>query len=190
MSKKEDKIVFQPKIEAIYKIIIIGDPSVGKTSLLTKFSTKKFKETYIPTVGVNIFKEIVNFEVNGNEVIVNLMLWDIAGQTHFYMLHESYFNGADGMMLVFDITRQSTFNNAKNWYNTTVKYGLSGIPRVLIGNKIDLESERKIVQLHADHLSHELNAQYFETSAKSGENIDLIFKTITKITFDSKSQKR
>jgi len=190
MSKKNEDIVFQPKTEAIYKIIIIGDPSVGKTSLLTKFSTKKFKDTYIPTVGVNILKEVVNLKINGNEIIVNLMLWDVAGQPQFYMLHKPYFNGADGMVLVFDITRQSTFSNVKNWWNTAVKYGLSGVPRVLIGNKIDLESERKIVQPHADHLSSELNAQYFETSAKSGESVDEIFKTIAKITFDSKTGKK
>ncbi|MFX1392350.1 MAG: Rab family GTPase [Promethearchaeota archaeon] len=189
MSKNNEKIVFQAKTEAIYKVIVIGDPSVGKTSLLTKFSTKKFNTQYIPTVGVNIVKEQLEIASNNDKILVNLMLWDVAGQPQFYMLHKPYFNGADGMMLVFDITRSSTFSNVKNWYNTAVKYGLSGIPRILIGNKIDLKEERKIVQPHADHLSDELNAQYFETSALTGVNVKSIFSDIATKVYISKTKK-
>jgi small GTP-binding protein len=104
------------------------------------------------------------------------------------MLHKPYFNGADGMILVFDVTRTSTFSNVKNWYNTTVKYGLSGIPRFLIGNKIDLKDERKIVQPHTDHLSDELSAPYFETSAMTGENVDLIFNAIADAVYHSRNK--
>lgn len=106
------------------------------------------------------------------------------------MLHKPYFNGADGMLLVFDVTRTSTFSNVKNWYNTTVKYGLSGIPRFLIGNKIDLKDERKISkEAHVAHLAEELNTPYFETSALTGENVDLIFKEIAAAVFQSKNPK-
>ena len=80
MSKNDEKIVFQAKTEAIYKVIVIGDHSVGKTSLLTKFSTKKFNTQYIPTVGVNIVKEQLEIASNNNKILVNLMLWDVAGQ--------------------------------------------------------------------------------------------------------------
>jgi len=117
------------------------------------------------------------------------MLWDVAGQPQFYMLHKPYFNGADGMMLVFDITRSSTFSNVNNWYSTAVKHGLSGIPRVLIGNKIDLKEERKIIRPMAVHLSEKLNAPYFETSALSGENVDQIFNKIAELCFHSKKRK-
>jgi small GTP-binding protein len=189
MSKNDEKIVFQPQTEAIYKVIILGDPSVGKTSLLTKFSTKKFETKYLPTVGVQISKEVLDLKIDGNDVTVNLMLWDVAGQPQFYMLHKPYFNGADGMMLVFDITRSSTFSNVKNWYNTTVKFGLSGVPKILIGNKIDLKDERKIIQPHATHLSDELNAHYFETSAKSGENVKDIFESIAREVYLFKTRK-
>ena len=105
------------------------------------------------------------------------------------MLHKPYFNGADGMIFVFDITRSSTFSNVKNWYNTTVKFGLSGIPKILIGNKIDLKDERKIIQPHATHLSEELNARYFETSAKTGENVKDIFESIARKVYLFKTQK-
>ncbi|MFX1381866.1 MAG: Rab family GTPase [Promethearchaeota archaeon] len=129
---------------------------------------------------------MVEVEEKGEKIMVNLMIWDIAGQPQFYMLHRPYFNGADGMMLVFDITRSSTFSNVQNWYNTAVKYGLSGIPRVLIGNKIDLKDERKIIQPMAEHLADKLNCAYHETSAKTGDNVKNIFKKMAEITRQSK----
>ena len=181
----DEEIVFTGKTEAIYKIIVIGDPSVGKTSLLDNFSSKKFKTQYIPTVGVNIVKEQVELD----DGIVNLMIWDIAGQPQFYMLHRPYFNGADGMMLAFDITRSSTFSNVQNWYNTAQKFGLSSIPRLLIGNKTDLQDERKIIKPMADHLAEKLNCTYYETSAKTGDNVKLIFKKTAEIVKDSKIKK-
>jgi len=181
----EEEIVFTGKTEAIYKIIVIGDPAVGKTSLLDNFSSKKFKTQYIPTVGVNIVKEQVELD----DGIVNLMIWDIAGQPQFYMLHRPYFNGADGMILTFDITRSSTFSNVQNWFNTAQKFGLSSIPRLLIGNKIDLQDERKIIKPMADHLAEKLNCTYYETSAKTGDNVKLIFRKTAEIVKDSKIKK-
>ena len=178
-------IVFQGKTESIYKVIVIGDPAVGKTSLLTKFATNKFEEKYLPTVGVNILKEVINLE---EQIVVNLMFWDVAGQPQFYMLHRPYFNGADAMILVFDITRSSTFSNINNWYSTAVKYGLSGIPRILIGNKIDLKDDRKIIMPMAEHLSEKLNAPYFETSALTGDNVKLIFHKIAELVYKFKEE--
>ncbi|MFX1569970.1 MAG: Rab family GTPase [Promethearchaeota archaeon] len=184
---KEGKIVFQGRTEMIFKIIVIGDPAVGKTSLLTNFCGDKFNYEYIPTVGVNITKEPVTIKNEmGKDITVNLMVWDIAGQPQFYMLHRPYFNGADGMMLVYDITRSSSFSNINNWYSTSVKYGLSGIPRILIGNKIDLKDERKIILPMAEHLSEKIGAPFFETSALTGENVKSIFQKIAELTLQSK----
>ena len=179
--RKEGNLVFQGRTESIYKVIVIGDPAVGKTSLLTKFAKNQFEEKYLPTVGVNIVKEPIELkEINAT---INLMFWDVAGQPQFYMLHRPYFNGADGMILVFDITRSSTFSNINNWYNSAVKFGLSGIPRILIGNKIDLKDERKIILPMAEHLSEKLNAPYFETSALTGETVKEVFEKIAELVF-------
>jgi small GTP-binding protein len=188
MSKNNNKnsdIVFKGKTEAIYKVIVIGDPAVGKTSLLTNFATNQFEEKYLPTVGVSILKETL--ELEGDEATINLMFWDIAGQPQFYMLHRPYFNGADGILLVFDTTRSSTFSNVNNWYNSAVKYGLSGVPRILIGNKVDLKDERKIILPMAEHLSEKLNAPYFETSALTGENVKVVFQKIAELVYKSKT---
>ena len=185
--KKEGDIVFKGKTEMIYKVIVIGDPAVGKTSLLTKFAKNQFEERYLPTIGVSILKELI--ELEEKDVTVSLMFWDIAGQPQFYMLHRPYYNGADGMILVFDTTRSSTFSNVNNWYNSAVKYGLSGIPRILIGNKVDLKDERKIIRPMAEHLSEKLNAPYFETSALTGENVKIVFQKIAESVYKSKTNK-
>lgn len=181
---KEEEIVFQAKTESIYKVIVIGDPAVGKTSLLTNFATNQFEEKYLPTVGVSILKEVI--ELEDLDAKINLMFWDIAGQPQFYMLHRPYFNGADGIFLVFDMTRTSTFSNINNWYSSAVKYGLSGVPRILIGNKVDLKEEKKIIKPMADHLSEKLNAPYFETSALTGENVKPVFHKIAELVYKSK----
>ncbi|MFX1374277.1 MAG: Rab family GTPase [Promethearchaeota archaeon] len=187
--KSDDDLVFHERSEMIYKIIVIGDPAVGKTSLLTNFCGDKFQYEYVPTVGVNITKEKVTVKNDmGKDTNVSLMIWDVAGQPQFYMLHRPYFNGADGMMLVYDVTRSSSFSNINNWYSTAVKYGLSGIPRILIGNKIDLKDEKKIILPMAEHLSQKLNAPFFETSALTGENVSEIFHKIGELTLLSKLQ--
>lgn len=183
MSSDKSDIVFQGRTEAIYKVIVIGDPAVGKTSLLTKFVKNQFQEKYLPTVGVNIVKEPINLD---QATVINLMFWDVAGQPQFYMLHRPYFNGADGVILVFDVTRSSTFSNVNNWWNSAVKYGLSGVPRILIGNKIDLKDERKIILPMAEHLSEKLNAPYFETSALTGENVKSVFQKIAELVYKAK----
>jgi small GTP-binding protein len=182
--KKKEELVFTGKTDAIYKVIVIGDPAVGKTSLLTKFATNQFEEKYLPTIGVSILKETI--ELEEKNATVSLMFWDIAGQPQFYMLHRPYYNGADLIVLMFDITRSSTFSNVSNWYSSAVKYGLSGVPRILIGNKADLEEERKIILPMAEHLSEKLNAPYFETSALTGDNVKQVFHKIAELVYNSK----
>lgn len=187
MTEEKEGLIFTSRDELVYKIIVIGDPAVGKTSLLNNFLSKRFEEKYIPTVGVNILKEQLTVsDDKGSNIMVNLMFWDIAGQPQFYMLHRPYFNGADGMILVYDITRSSSFSNVNNWYNSAVRYGLSGIPRILVGNKIDLKDERKIIHPMADHLSEKLNAPFFESSALTGEGVKTIFQKIADLTYQSK----
>ena len=179
-------IVFKGRTEAIYKVIVIGDPDVGKKELLTKFAADTFKENYLRTVGVQISKETL--ELKDFEAVVTLMFWNIACQPQFYMLHRPYFNGADAMLLVFDITRSSTFSNVNNWYSAAVKYGLSGIPRILIGNKAHLKEERKIILPMAEHLSEKLSAPYFETSTLTGENVKAVFHKIAEMIYNSKEK--
>ena len=180
MDKKEKK-----KQDSIYKVIIIGDPSVGKEELLAKFTTQKFNEKYVSTVGVSILKESI--ELKEFNVTVDLELWNIAGQPQFNMLHRPYFNGADGILLVFDITYSDTFKNINNWYSSAMNYGLKEVPIILIGNKAHLDNERKIILPLAENLCEKLNIYYYyETSHLTGYNVKEAFEKIAELIYTTK----
>ncbi len=173
--------------EIIYKVIVIGDPAVGKTSLIRKFVKKQFEKDYLPTVGVSISKEVIEMEIEGKKVIINLLLWDLAGQPQFYLLHKVYYNGANGVILGFDLTRTHTYSNLKNWHKELVKDGLIDLLMLLVGNKSDLKDERKVGMAHIDHMKEFLNiTDYIETSALTGQNVGTLFKTIAKRIYESK----
>jgi len=179
LSEEEEKRRNKPTKD-FYKVIVLGDPAVGKTELIARFASK-FEEKYLRTVGVSIIERTI--ELKDYNATVNLMFWDIAGQPQFYMLHRSYFKDADGILLVFDLTRSSTFSNINNWYGSAVKYGLSGIPRILVGNNLHLKNEKKIILPLAERLSDDLNAPYYETSTLTGENIKKVFEKIAELVY-------
>lgn len=189
--KKENSKIYYKEREAgeiIYKVIIVGDPAVGKTSLIRKFVKHQFEKDYIPTVGVSISKEPIEMEIGGRKLKINLMLWDLAGQPQFYLLHKVYYNGANGIILSFDLTRTHTYSNLKNWHSELVKDGLSDLPMLLVGNKSDLKDERKISLAHINHMKEQLNIQnYVETSALTGQNVNILFKTIARRIYERTS---
>ena len=186
-NKSDEELVYHERSEMIYKIIVIGDPAVGKTSLLTNFCGDKFQYEYVPTVGVNITKEKVTVKNDmGKDTNVSLMVWDIAGQPQFYMLHRPYFNGADGMILVYNAMHSSSFSHIIKWYLTAIKFGLSEIPRILVGIKNTSKEERRISLSLAKCLSKELNAPFFETSILTREITSAIFLKMAELTLRSK----
>ncbi len=153
-----------------FKVLVVGDGGVGKTSLTIRFTTGSFKEDYLPTLGVNFYSKTV--DVNG--VLVKLTVWDTGGQEKFKPLLPNYFKGGQGSLVVFDVTDPETFNNVEEWAKQVRQY-CGDIPIILVGNKIDLSSERKVEREAATALANKLNVSYFESSAKENIMVEDIF---------------
>ena len=153
------------------QILLIGDSSVGKTSLIQRYANGIFKEEYLATVGLDYYtkQEMIN------DITVLVKLWDTAGQERFKALTPNYFRNAEGVVLAYDVTNSESFDNLKFWINS-IKSNLGEknifIPIIIIGNKIDMEDMRDITKEDASKFAKENNYKYFETSAKTGEGVD------------------
>ena len=153
------------------QILLIGDSSVGKTSLIQRYANGIFKEEYLATVGLDYYtkQEMIN------NINVLVKLWDTAGQERFKALTPNYFRNAEGVVLAYDVTNSESFENLKFWINS-IKSNLGEknifIPIIIIGNKIDMEDMRDISKEDATKFAKENNYKYFETSAKTGEGVD------------------
>ena len=160
------------------KLAILGDPAVGKTSLIDKYITDSFRENYQPTLGVNIVSKEVRFEEINTKV--RLLLWDIAGQDKYELTRQSFFQGCVGALLVYDITRYATFEQIKlKWLEDFKKFSRYDGVYILIGNKSDLKDSIKVSSEEGKSLSQEIYAaEFIETSAKYGENVEKAFKKL------------
>ena len=153
------------------QILLIGDSSVGKTSLIQRYANGIFKEEYLATVGLDYYtkQEMIN------DITVLVQLWDTAGQERFKALTPNYFRNAEGVVLAYDVTNSESFDNLKFWINS-IKSNLGEknifIPIIIIGNKIDMEGMRDITKEDASKFAKENNYKYFETSAKTGQGVD------------------
>jgi small GTP-binding protein len=161
------------KTEFAFKTIIIGDPNVGKTSMILRFTDNAFRKSYIPTIGTNIIDKTIFL----HDTEFQMILWDLAGQSKFQKLRSLFYVGAQCVVIVFDLTKLKSFENIKKWYSD-LKNNLSNFNElevVLCGNKSDLKEEIQISEEKALILANELNLNYLETSALNGKNINKIF---------------
>jgi small GTP-binding protein len=178
-----------------FKICLIGDGYVGKTSIRRKYLRAGFKRSYIPTLGVDFAQKTVLFE--GTKT--NLIIWDIAGQSLFQNLRRRYYDGCGGMILVYSVVDRTAFDNASKWLVEAHRFLRKLPPLIIVGNKIDLRpgyTQGETVsteegQEFTEKISEELKtrAVFIETSALTGENIDEGFETLTKMMID-KAEKR
>jgi len=156
-----------------FKVIVCGDPEVGKTSVVLRFTNKAFRRTYIPTIGVNISEK--KAYIKSKRAAIEFIIWDIAGPTKFQKMRKHFYQGADGLLLIFDLTRPTTFKNIPKW-NQDIKAALKmDLFGYLLGNKSDLVDQKKVNSEEIVNLAKDLNLEYIETSALSGENVDNAF---------------
>ncbi len=176
----EDKEVIKYK----FKIVVCGDPGVGKTSTILRFTDNAFIRTYIPTLGVNISEK--NVKIDGN--LVGLILWDIAGQSKFETMRKHFYKGTEAVILIFDLTNRKSFESIPKWYEDIKKYVITDnkIVGFILGNKEDLEDSRIIAKKDANKIAKELGLDYIETSALTGKNVELSFHKIAEALINSK----
>ncbi len=160
-----------------FKVCIVGDPMVGKTSLIKRFVYNMFSDKYMMTIGTNIYKKTIPYRGN----TVHLMLWDVMGNAGFRnILKTAYFYGADGLFVVGDLTRPQTFESLPEWVSAAIEGAEKELPLILLANKNDLEwkmTEDDVATWSADIFAR----NYHLTSAKTGENVERAFHEMVRI---------
>lgn len=163
----------EKKAKYKFKITLFGPGGVGKTSLIIRFVKKSFNDSLKKTIGTNFLIK----DVEVDDELIRLLIWDIGGQSAFSTMRDIYFKGSNAALGVYDVTSQDSLLKIPGWVSS-IKKSVGNIPMVLIGNKIDLE--RKVPLEEAQDLAERLNCSYLETSAKEGINVEDAFSQIAK----------
>lgn len=155
----------------LFKLLLIGDSGVGKTCLLFRFSEDAFNTTFISTIGIDF--KIRTIELDGKKI--KLQIWDTAGQERFRTITTAYYRGAMGIMLVYDITNEKSFDNIKNWIRNIEEHASSDVERMILGNKCDMNDKRQVSKERGEKLAIDYGIKFLETSAKSSMNVEEAF---------------
>ena len=175
----------EEKIDITIKIIILGSSEVGKTSIFDRYFNNEFRENQLATVGIDFQTKFFKFE----GMNIKGVYTDTAGQEKFRAISVNYLKPANGVILVFDITKEETFDAIEEWLKYLKDNNKDNIEKILIGNKLDLENNRKVSKEDAEAFAKSNGCQYFECSAKTGQNINEALDEIARITFLSKKGK-
>ncbi len=168
------------------QLLIIGNSTVGKTSILSKYASKTFNENYLATVGLDFFTKDETID----NKIIRIKIWDTAGQERYKALTKCFFQKAQGVMVVFDVTNQKSFDDLKFWLDSikTHIYDDDYVPIVIIGNKIDLQ-KRVVQKKDANEFAEQHHYHYYETSAKTGDGIDMAIRELVKNVMNNGGKK-
>merc|ERR1712216_581440 len=159
---------------AKYKLVFLGDQSVGKTSIISRFIYDKFDNSYQATIGIDFLSKTMYLE----DRTVRLQLWDTAGQERFRSLIPSYIRDSSVAVVVYDVTSQASFANTERWIKDVRTERDSDVIMVLVGNKTDLSEKRQVSTEEGEAKAKELGVMFIETSAKGGVNIKALFRKI------------
>ena len=171
--------------ELLYKILLLGDSSVGKTCFLMRYSDNTFQEIHMSTIGLDY--KLKNVQLDDGK-IVKIQIWDTAGQDRFRSITKNYYKGAHGILLIYDVTSRKTYDNIKNWVTQIKEEVSEKVTIILVGNKIDDEKNRKVSTEEGEKMAKECGLSFYETSAKSGINIDSTFNELVTKTVEKYSK--
>ncbi|PHJ20716.1 rab1 protein [Cystoisospora suis] len=160
----------------LFKLVLIGDSGVGKSCLLLRFSDDAFTESYITTIGVDFRFRTINVD---NDV-VKLQIWDTAGQERFRTITSAYYRGADGIVLVYDVTDRESFSHVDEWLAEVNRYANESTCKILVGNKCEKNDDRQVATEEGQRKAEELGISFIETSAKNAINVEEAFTVVAK----------
>jgi len=160
----------------LFKLVLIGDSGVGKSCLLLRFADDNFTDSYISTIGVDFRFRTITID----KKTVKLQIWDTAGQERFRTITSAYYRGADGIIMVYDVTSADSFEHVEEWLSEVDRYANENTSKLLVGNKADMTEEKQVEADVAQRFADKLNIPFLETSAKTATNVDAAFLTMAK----------
>ena len=155
----------------LYKYIVIGDSSVGKSCIVAKYLTGGFEEEFKTTIGI----EFGSKDLTINDKVYRLQIWDTAGQESFRSITRAYYKNSACSFIVYDVTNKQSFLNVQDWFNECKKQTPRTVTMVLVGNKVDLEDKREVTYEEGENFARDNSMLFYETSAKNGDNIENMF---------------
>ena len=171
------------KFDYFFKLLIIGEATVGKTCLLLRYADDSFTQNHITTIGIDFKTKFINI----NNSVIKLQIWDTAGQERFRTITKSYYKDANGIILTYDISNSDSLKNIQNWMKLIEQNAEDGVCKILVGNKCDLEN-RVIQKEEGEKIAQDFGMKFFETSAKSDINVDEAFNCLVSMILE-KNQK-
>ena len=162
--------------EIVYKVLLLGDSSVGKTCFLLRYCDKSFQDVHLSTIGLDYRLKSMTLKNNKN---IKLQIWDTAGQDRFRAITKNYYKGANGIILIYDVTNMQTYENVKNWISQIKEEASPNVIIYLVGNKIDVPDEQRLIKAEdGQKIADEFNLPFKEASAKDGTNVNEIFQEL------------
>lgn len=163
-----------PDYEYLFKLLLIGNSGVGKSCILMRYADNSFTENFFNTIGVDFKIKTITL----NDQVIKMQIWDTAGQDRFRTLTSSYYRGAHGIIIVYDVTNKDSFDNVRQWMQEIEKFASENVNKLLVGNKSDLEEQREVTYDEGVELAKKFDIPFLEVSAKNALHVDDTFTTM------------